>query len=383
MPPKDSKKPKAEVKKEVPATPEKQKAKAKAAPKTPATSAETPKKTPSKKTSVSFKPLTSEGSIVPVTVEVEGDSGHAIQRKTNNFGQILKLSASETFSVVKTITFTSGELEGCQAIIIRPPKAFDFKNLTPEVRGRIYRFYFASKGIVDAEIVLDGKRALNKEPYAKTFAEGLKNRVGLTAVNKEFGKEATDILYAHTIRFDSSSTLTDFISAAQNTILPRLSSISLKNYAKTSARNAMHFLSAATNITTLRIDQGMVSNESDPAKAAKTIYGDMYKFLDAIGAARGDKTAGVDVLSFGKGALTYKEKKGEVKNWDEGMVEEFRENLRAKLRSVHLLAWVCICGCLVPGHTCDTELKQRQIQQRENNAWMHIGHGGREILAVA
>ncbi|KAF2163868.1 hypothetical protein M409DRAFT_25643 [Zasmidium cellare ATCC 36951] len=334
MPPKDSKKPKADVKKDVPATPDKQKAKAKpaAAPKTPAASStETPKKTPSKKATVSFNQLTSEGSVVPVTVEVEGDSGHAIQRKANTFGQILKLSASETFSVVKTITFTSGELEGCQAIIIRPPKAFDFKSLTPEVRGRIYRFYFASKGIVDADIVLDGKRSSNKEVYAKTYAEGLKNRVGLLALNKEFGKEAQDIFYAHTIRFDSSSTLIDFVSATK-TLLPRLHSIALKNYAKTSARNAMHFLADATNLQRLRIDQGVVVNEQDTAKAAKNVYGDMYKFLETVGAVRGDKAAGVELLSFGKGALTWKDKKGEVRNYSEEMVEEFKENLRAKLK---------------------------------------------------
>lgn len=104
-----SQKSKAEVKKEVPATPEKQKSKAKPEPTTPATSAqtpkETPKKTPSKRpSSVAFNKLATEGAvIVPIIVEVEGDSGHAIQRKANHFGQILKLTASETFSVVKTV----------------------------------------------------------------------------------------------------------------------------------------------------------------------------------------------------------------------------------------------------------------------------------------
>lgn len=103
---------KVDVNNEVPATPEKQKPKAKSevkTPKTPATSSETPKKTPAKRpSSVTFNKLATEGvATVPISVEVEGDSGHAIQRKANNFGQILKLSASETFSVVKTVRGTS------------------------------------------------------------------------------------------------------------------------------------------------------------------------------------------------------------------------------------------------------------------------------------
>lgn len=94
----------------------------------------------------------------------------------------------------------------------------------------------------------------------------------------------------------------------------------------------MSFLSDATNIQRLRIDVGIVTNESDPAKAAKTVYLDMYKFLEAIGTAKGDKAAGVGVLSLGKQALTFKDKKGEVKNYTEEMADEFKENLKAKLK---------------------------------------------------
>lgn len=112
-----SQKSKAVAKKEVPATPEKQTPKAKPeakTPKTPAASSETPKKTPKKSASVAFNKLATEGAApVPISVEVEGDSGHAIQRKANHFGQILKLSASETFSVVKTvrISYTSFDVD--------------------------------------------------------------------------------------------------------------------------------------------------------------------------------------------------------------------------------------------------------------------------------
>lgn len=94
----------------------------------------------------------------------------------------------------------------------------------------------------------------------------------------------------------------------------------------------MHFLSDATNIQRLRIDIGVATNEPDPPKAAKGVHGDMYKFLEAIGTAKGDKAAGVDVLSLGKQALTFKDKKGEARNYTEEMVEEFKETLKAKLK---------------------------------------------------
>jgi hypothetical protein len=58
--------------------------------------------------------------------------------------------------------------------------------LTPEVRKRIYTFYFLAKGQGSLPITFDGKRKNDaKDPYSKMFAEGSKNRVGLLAVNKE------------------------------------------------------------------------------------------------------------------------------------------------------------------------------------------------------
>lgn len=150
--------------------------------------------------------------------------------------------------------------------------------------------------------------------------------------NLQLGKEALDVFYGHTIRFESSATLTTFISQIPKPVLARLHSIALKNYSKPSARIAMSFLSEATNLQRLRIDVGMITNESEPTKAAKAIYTDLYKFLEAIGTVKGDKAAGVDVLSIGKQALTYKDKKNEARNYTEEMVEEFKEALKAKLK---------------------------------------------------
>lgn len=58
--------------------------------------------------------------------------------------------------------------------------------LTPEIRNRIYLFLFFTKGQGSQPITLDGKRKNeSKDPYAKTFAQGSKNRVAILAANKQ------------------------------------------------------------------------------------------------------------------------------------------------------------------------------------------------------
>ncbi|KAK4550057.1 hypothetical protein LTR36_003024 [Oleoguttula mirabilis] len=270
------------------------------------------------------------GAAIPIDVVHEGQSVQAKLAKTGVYQHVLKLEAPSAFSVVKTIVFTEGPYEGQQAIIIRPAKAFPFLKIPKELRARIYGFYFAQKGVVGESIVLDGKRA-NKEIYAKTYADGSKNRVGLLGVNKELHNEAIPIFYAHTLKFESTSTLLDFLSQIPTSVRPLLHSLEIKTYIKTTSRNAMHFLSEARNLSRLRIEQGVFS-EGDPNKAAKVFYADAYKFLEAIGAAKGIKDAGVDVLDFGKTAFTFKDDKKVAKPWAEGLVAEFKENLRGRLK---------------------------------------------------
>ena len=58
--------------------------------------------------------------------------------------------------------------------------------LPKEVRNRIYKFSFFTKGQGSQAIVIDGKRKYEpKDPYAKTFAEGSIHRVAILRVNKE------------------------------------------------------------------------------------------------------------------------------------------------------------------------------------------------------
>ncbi|KAK5736116.1 hypothetical protein LTR17_007638 [Elasticomyces elasticus] len=328
MPPKASKKAKAEPKEETPepSTPKK------TAPKK-AASASTPKTTTPKKPKEAAVYQTVDkvpGSTNPLDVVFQGASNTAGQIKGGSYSLTLKVDAPSSFSVYQTYTHTEGPYEGFQAILLRPAKAFPFLKLPKELRLRIYGFYFAQKGVVSEGIVLDGKRA-NKEAFAKTYAESMKNRVGVLAVNKEIHEEAIPIFYAHQLRFESTTTLLDFLSQIPQSVRPLLKNVYIKSWIKTTARNTMHCLSDSPNITKLHIDAG-IHAEGDPIKAAKNFWGDAYKFLEAIGSAKGDKVAGVDVLEFGKNAFQFKDDKKISKPWSAPLVEEFKENLRSKLQ---------------------------------------------------
>ncbi|KAI7066055.1 hypothetical protein KC339_g15622 [Hortaea werneckii] len=340
MPPKASKK----AKEVTPEPKPKAKVKPNATPTKPTPSKTTPKKV---KEPPTYKQLTKDntGDATPVEVSFEGDSIQAKVKKTGGFGHVLKLDSSASFTLLKNVMLTEGPHEGHQAIIIRPAKAFEFLKLTKEIQARVYEYYFAQRGVVGETIVLDGKRA-NKEIYAKTFAEGSKTRVGLLAVNKEVYTDALPIFYAHTLKFESTTTLLDFLSQIPTSIRPRLHSLEIKSYIKTTSRNAMHFLAEAQNLTRLRIESGVYcgSEPADPVKAARAFYADAYKFLEAIAAASafkaagekgndegGKKDAGVDLLEFGRLALVCKDEKKVVRPWDLEKVEEFRECLRERL----------------------------------------------------
>ena len=217
-----------------------------------------------------------------------------------------------------------------QAVLIRPAKSFPFMKLPKEVRNRIYNNYFAPKGVVNSEIVIEGKRA-NKEVYAKTYADGSKNRVALLAACKEIYEEAVPILYDNNIKLESTSTLVDFLGQIPSTVRPRLTKVTIKNFVKTTSRNAMNFLTESPNITSLHIENAIFT-EGDPVKAAKAFDADSHKFLEAVGARKGDKTGGVDVLSFGKKAFTLKDDKKNIKDWPDAMLEEFKTYLKDKLK---------------------------------------------------
>ena len=78
------------------------------------------------------------------------------------------------------------EYEGHQVVLIKPSQAFKFLKLPKEVRNRIYKFLFFTKGQGAVPIVIDGKRKYEpKDPFAKSFAEGSQDRIAILKVNKE------------------------------------------------------------------------------------------------------------------------------------------------------------------------------------------------------
>ncbi|PIA93714.1 hypothetical protein CB0940_04503 [Cercospora beticola] len=355
MPPKNAQKAKAADKAtdKWPSTPSKQKPKSKKEPDSDIKSEAEPPKlaaTPSKKTpkkqsqTVEFGPLKRDpDSLATVSIDVSVSNEEPVaepKKKGNGFEKLLRLESADKFVILKTFMLTEGPDEGCQAILVRPAKPFAFLKLEPEIRTRIYRFYFANRGGVDDPIQVDGKRKgglFFSDMYAKTYSNDSKNRVGLLAVNKEVYAEAVQIFCSIPIRLDGSSSVMDFLSQLDPAVRQRITSVVIKNYQKATARTALNVLAECKNLTRVHFDSGVFS-EGDPQKAAKALFGDAHKFFRAMGTAKGNKEAGVDILSFGKQALTLKtdspKNKDEkiAKAWPDHMVNEMRESLKSKLK---------------------------------------------------
>ena len=128
----------------------------------------------------------------------------------------------------------------------------------------------------------------------------------------------------------------DFMTQIDTSVRPHIVNVEIKNYQKTSARNALSLLAECKNLNRLHFDSGVYA-EGDPQRAARAFFADAHKFLQAINTAKGNKEAGVNALSFAKGALTLKDEgKGKdgksSRNWPDHMVKEFKESLQAKMK---------------------------------------------------
>jgi len=175
--------------------------------------------------------------------------------------------------------------------------------LTPEIRKRIYTFYFFTKGQGSLPITLDGKRKTEtKDPYAKSFAEGNKNRVGLLAISKEasilcvslciivadfaqINEEATPVLYCRPLRFESPSVLMAFFADLESPLRIHLRHVEINQYVKKDAKTALAFLAEAKNLEHLRIEVGMAMDDNI-AKAARNFWLDACKLLEAVGSKK-------------------------------------------------------------------------------------------------
>lgn len=143
--------------------------------------------------------------------------------------------------------------------------------------------------------------------------------------------DAVQVLYANTLKLESTTTLLEFLSLLEPSTRSRLKSICIQTFIKTNSRNAMHFLAEARNLKSLTIESGVFSG-ADPMKAARQFHTEAYRFLESAGANKGDKAAGVDVVKFGKQALTFQDNKKARRPWPQKLVDEFKDELRNILK---------------------------------------------------
>ena len=136
--------------------------------------------------------------------------------------------------------------------------------LPKEARAKVYDYYFAPSRVTTNPIPLEGKRP-NKDIFAKLYSEGSTYRVALLAATKEVNEDAAQILYDHTMRFESTTTVLDFWGQLHQNVRAKVRRVSIKAYVKTTARNALHFLAESPNIVSLYVESGVYTGE-DPVR---------------------------------------------------------------------------------------------------------------------
>ncbi|KAL2353141.1 hypothetical protein BJ546DRAFT_983299 [Cryomyces antarcticus] len=277
-----------------------------------------------KPSSKKMKLLTAEDNSV-TAVDIYHDRQVKALEKESGFGQQLNLRSVRTFSVVTSTVLAEGPYAGCQAIILKAAKPFPFQRLPQELRHMIFRLVIEpDEGVVQ----LDGKRATRKSVFASAY--GSKFRLSVLSISKEIRDEALPILNDLKFSFDSTTTLLTFLAQIGDDMRSRLRNIRVKTYAKASSSNALHFLADSKDLQKLHFETG-VSSDATPEKAAKAFHAEAYRFLEAIGAAKGYKDAGVDILSFGARCFTVKEN-ASARPWTATEHEEFRDLLKEKLK---------------------------------------------------
>lgn len=167
--------------------------------------------------------------------------------------------------------------------------------------------------------------------------------MGLLAVNKEVFAEAVGVLYDNKLRFETTTTLNDFLAQLESAMRARLTNIVVNTWVKTTSRNTMLLLCESRNLRHLHIDSNVFS-EGDPAKAARYFFSEAGKLLDTLAAAKGGgpgagvddrpevKEAAAEIVTFGPKALTYKDDGGKSRGWGGQMKEEFKKALVAKMK---------------------------------------------------
>lgn len=122
-----------------------------------------------------------------------------------------------------------------------------------------------------------------------------------------------------------------FLGCVGEKVRMLLTNIEVTQYTKPTALSMMMMLSECKNLQRVRLGGGVGVNQT-PDKAAKQFYTEASRFLQVMGSARGDRTAGIEVLSFGEKCFTIKDDEGKLMQWDDDEVDDFTEALKARLK---------------------------------------------------
>lgn len=147
----------------------------------------------------------------------------------------------------------------------------------------------------------------------------------------QLAAEARQILYGSRLRFDTTTTLLNFLSQIGDDARKAMSAITITNYVKSTAMPCMNLLADCRNLHKINIIGGVGVN-STPQKAAKSFFTESGRLLQAlVHAADGDKDAALNTVVFGKNCFTIKEE-DELVGWDEENIEAFQEQITDKLK---------------------------------------------------
>ncbi|KAH0369284.1 hypothetical protein KCU65_g3397, partial [Aureobasidium melanogenum] len=271
-------------------------------------------------------------SLIDVTYENETLLSKELP-KQGGHGHLVKFVAPQPFELVGSYMLENG----LQAVILKPSAPFPFMELPAHVRNRILTLNLTPTTKGRIELTTDTKsgavkaKEYSKEFKDKNFSTRTKHRAAVAILNKQLAVEARQILYNFKLRFDTTTTLLNFLSQIGDDARKAMSTITITNYVKATAMPCMNMLADCRNLTKITIIGGVGVN-STPQKAAKNFFTESGRLLQAIvHTASGDKDAALNVVNFGKKCFTMKEE-DEMVGWDDENIETFVEEVTDKLK---------------------------------------------------
>lgn len=190
-------------------------------------------------------------------------------------------------------------------------KTFPFLELPPELRNKIYGYCLVDPD----EIVLRSKTKNFRRSIVRTDSEGVgvrkeprqELRPAILAVCSQIYEEASPLLYGQSIHVDDTMTLHAFIACTSHRNRLLLREIVVHSWGmgrgahKAMNHPALTLLATCTNLEHVffacQIHWGSYHrNENTIKLVARQLYRDGFHFLEAIGAARGNQDAAIDVV---------------------------------------------------------------------------------------